>query len=99
MAKATTKSSSPVRGGKGKMFGQMGAKPSKPGVITHSQPGKTSFGVKGGKGHMFGEIEAGPQKPCQTAPGGAFAGESQKFAKGGSTKMFGKQTVKAARVA
>jgi hypothetical protein len=98
MADTKTMGSKPVKGGKGKMFGQMGAKPSKPGVITHSQPGKSSFPVKGGSGHMFTELEAGPQTPGQTAAGGAFAKET-KFASGGKTKMFGKQNANTARVA
>jgi hypothetical protein len=96
MPKATSKPSTPVKGGKGKMFGQMGAKPSKPGVISHSQPGKTAFGVKGGKGKMFSEMEAGPQKPGMTGPGGASAPETQ-FASGGKTKMFGKQSAMPAK--
>lgn len=65
MAKATTKSSGKftVKGGKGKMFGQMGAKPSKPGMISQSQPGKGAKFPQGGRGKMFGKQTASPAKP------------------------------------
>lgn len=75
---------------------QQGAHPAKPGQVSVSQAGKTSFGVKGGKTKMFGQMEAGPQTPGQTAPGGAYSPEKQ-FASGGKTKMFGFTGARAAK--
>jgi hypothetical protein len=64
MAKTTQKSGGKftVKGGKGKMFGQMGAKPAKAGVISQSQSGKGGKFAYGGKGHMFGKQSATPAK-------------------------------------
>lgn len=64
MAKTTQKSAGKftVKGGKDKMFGQMGAKPSKPGVISQSQSGKGGKFAYGGKGHMFGKQTSSPAK-------------------------------------
>ena len=53
-----------ARGGSGKMFGKQGAKPSKPGVITHSQAGGGAKFASGGRGKMFGKQSASTQKPC-----------------------------------
>lgn len=66
MAKAAQKSSSKytVRGGKGHMFGEMGARPAKPGVISESQPGKGQMFARGGNGHMFGFTGSKPAKPA-----------------------------------
>ena len=44
-----------AKGGSGKMFPQQGVKPSKPGVISVSSAGKSSFGIAAGKGKMFGK--------------------------------------------
>jgi hypothetical protein len=52
---------------------------------------KSFAGVKGGKGKMVGKQHVGTQKPGQTA---TKAGAGGKWAKGGSTKMFGKSGVK-----
>lgn len=52
--------------------------------------------VRGGKGHMFTEREAGPQKPGQSASEGQSGPETQ-WAKGGTTKMFGKQSANPAK--
>ena len=50
--------------------------------------------AKGGSQHMYEYCSTGPQVPGQTAQMGR---SNDKFAKGGSTKMFGKQAVKPAR--
>lgn len=50
-----SKGSFGVKAGGKKMFGQQTVKPSKPGKISQSSPGKGGgFGVKGGSGKMFG---------------------------------------------
>lgn len=49
---------------------------------------KTMTPVTGGKGHMFGKQSVGTKKPGVT--GKADSGGGGKWAKGGSTKMFGK---------
>lgn len=66
MAKTSQKSSGKftAKGGNGKMFGQQGAKPAKPGVISQSQSGKGGKFAYGGKGKMFGKQSASPAKPA-----------------------------------
>lgn len=66
MAKATTKSTAGfvAKGGKGKMFGQQGAKTAKSGGISQSQPGKGGKFASGGKGKMFGFSGVKSAKPC-----------------------------------
>lgn len=66
MAKVQAKASGKfvARGGSGKMFGQMGAKPSKPGVISESQMGKGDNYACGGTTKMFGKQSATPAKPA-----------------------------------
>jgi hypothetical protein len=51
-----------AKGGSGHMVGQQGVKPSRPGAISVSSSGKSSFGIKGGNGHMFGKQTASPAK-------------------------------------
>jgi hypothetical protein len=51
---------------------------------------KKSTPVRGGSGHMIGKQSAGPSKPGKMVN----TGGGGKFAVGGKTKMFGKQTVK-----
>lgn len=60
----SSKSKKFVSGGKGHMVGQQGVKPSAPGKITVSSPGKSSFGASGGKTKMFGKQSAMPAKCC-----------------------------------
>lgn len=50
--------------------------------------------VRGGKGRMVGKQHAGTQVPGQTA---TKSGKGGKFASGGKTKMFGKQTSRPAK--
>lgn len=48
--------------------------------------------AKGGKTHMFGEQEAGPRTGADKSPSTGkpdSSGPGEKFAKGGSGKMFG----------
>lgn len=51
--------------------------------------------VTGGKGHMFGKQSVGTKTPGVT--GKADKNGGGKFIKGGTAKMAGKQTVKAAK--
>ncbi len=51
--------------------------------------------VRGGSGHMFGRQTVGTKKPGIT--GKADTNGGGKFTKGGTTKMFGKQTSKPAK--
>lgn len=66
MAKTSSKPAGKftARGGSGKMFGKMGAKPSKGGVISQSQAGKGAKFPSGGRGKMFGKSGANPARPC-----------------------------------
>lgn len=52
-----------VKGGKGKMFGQMGAGKVPSGTTSPTKAGKSSFGHHGGSGKMFGFSGSKPAKP------------------------------------
>lgn len=54
---------------------------------------KASKPVRGGSGHMVGKQHTGTQTPGQTA---TKPTSNSKFAEGGKTKMFGKQTARPA---
>lgn len=68
MAKSTkvisTSAPTFVTGGKGKMFGQQGATPAKPGSASNKGAGGTGGGkfAAGGNGHMFGKQSVKPSK-------------------------------------
>lgn len=64
MPKNKVKKVAGVKGGSGHMFGQMGAKPAKPGVISTLAMGKGPMYASGGKTKMFGKQTASPAKPC-----------------------------------
>ncbi len=51
----------------------------------------TTFAEGGHSNHMFGEQAAGDQKPGETSHDISGGAPGDKFAKGGSTKMFGYQ--------
>ena len=64
----SSKSAAFAKGGSGKMFGQQGAKPAKPGHVQTSQAGKGDKFAKGGKGKMFGFSPSVPKKSGTTSP-------------------------------
>ena len=73
-----------LKGGNTKMFSKMGSHPAKPGVISHSQPGKGAKFMSGGGGKMFAKMGANPAKAGQVSL--SQPGVGAKFAAGGKGK-------------
>lgn len=102
MAKTTKVTSGPKPnwgklGGKGKMFGEMGANPAKPGQISESQPGKGQKFAGGGGGKMFPQQGAKPAKAGQITE--SQPGKTPFGVKGGNGHMFGKGSANPAKPA
>lgn len=59
----STKTMTPVRGGKGHMFGKQSVGTKKPGITGKADKNSGGNFTKGGSGKMFGKQTAKPSKP------------------------------------
>ncbi len=79
-----------VHSGSGSKSGKAGFSLPKGKAEGNATGGKdTTFAEGGHSNHMFGEQNADTQEPGETEHDTGAGGPGDKFAKGGSTKMFG----------